>query len=515
LHDWELTKNGIVPKTRPWTLADVLDFEALLHADESADPKALHDRDHRIARELIAPSLGDHDVEDRSVIFHRWLEARRAGKETPLLPGTWLVNGLRSLGAVAATAGLILGFSAAIGALYYSGSRPVNVAVFLAITVFIQWALLIWGLIVWVSRGFRQSASRVLVRMTAKVGAWLAGATDHLPGDQRMRVQGQAAALRHLAGRNGQLLLWPPILALQGFGVAWNVGVIAALLLRMIFTDLAFGWESAWVTGAEIPHAIVRAFAIPWTWCFPDACPTLEQMNQTWFRYASGIHAVGPEVTKIWGQWLLGMVVVYGLIIRLGLFLWARLNLAKALRGVEFHEPRHLEPWLRIGGRVIESDRASGDEEVTPATAELATIHRTEAPGCVMMDRSLSPVRASLESWVESRVGWKVVLCELVEADYPSGNEQTMNALAAALNSAPRWLVFLPAPFTAFAAVAQFLATAKKREPEGEKVERGIVIISLNGEGKVIAPSQEWAQYWRNFLRTECPDVAIIDWVQS
>jgi hypothetical protein len=132
-----------------------------------------------------------------------------------------------------------------------------------------------------------------------------------------------------------------------------------------------------------------------------------------------------------------------------------------------------------------------------------------------MIDRSLSPVRESLESWVESRVGWKVAISELVEADYPSGNEQTMKALSAALGTAPRWLVFLPAPFTAFAAVAQFLAMAKTREPEGAKVERGIVIISLNAEGKVAAPSQEWAQYWRNFLRTECPNVAIIDWVQS
>src|SRR4029453_155242 len=125
------------------------------------------------------------------------------------------------------------------------------------------------------------------------------------------------------------------------------------------------------------------------------------------------------------------------------------LSLASALRAVEFHEPRHLEPWLRIRGRVIESDRESSEEAVTPATGELATIHRTDAPGCVMVDRSLSQVRESLGRWVESHVGWNVALCELVEADFPSGNEQSMKALTSALVSAPRWLVFLPAPFTA------------------------------------------------------------------
>jgi hypothetical protein len=512
----ELTNQRIVPDLRPWTLADVLDFEALLHVDEGADPKDLRDRDHRLFQERIAPSLSEQEAEDRSIVFHRWLNARRADKERAMLAGTWLMNGLRALGAIAVTVGLLLGFSAAMGALYYSGSRPVNVAVFLAVTVFIQWVLILWGLFVWASRGFRQSASRALVRLASGVGTWLAGATDHLPGEQRMRLHGQAAALRHLAGRNGEILRWPPILALQGFGIAWNVGVLAALILRLIFTDVAFGWESTWARGPEGTHAIVRALAAPWTWFAPQACPTVEQVQQTWFHYASGIRSLDPKVPMAWGQWLMGMVIVYGLFIRLGLLLWARLSLTKVLRAVEFHEPRHLEPWLRIGGRVIETDRNRVDDEAVPMAAELATISRAEAaPGCVLIDRSLAPVRESLERWVESRVGWKVALSEVIEADYPSGNEEAMGALSLALASAPRWLVFVPAPFTAFAAVSQFLAMAKKKEHDGTKVERGIVVVSVDGAGQVVPPSQEWARYWRDFLRTESPDVAIIDWVQS
>jgi hypothetical protein len=505
-----------VPDSRPWTLADVLDFEALLHTDEGADPKTLHDRDQRLFHEHIAQSISEQDAEDRSVVFHRWLEARRADKERTVLPGTWLMNGLRALGGIAVCAGLLLGFSTAMAALYYSGSRPVNVSVFLAVTVFIQWVLLLWGLIVWVSRGFRQSASRALVRLASAVGTWLAGVTDHLPGEQRMRVQGQAAALRHLAGRNGELLRWPPIIALQGFGIAWNVGVLAALLLRVIFTDVAFGWESTWARGPEVAHAVVRTLAAPWTWFAPEACPTLEQVRQSWFHYMSGVGVLDRAATVSWWPWLVAMIVVYGLMIRLGLFLWARLSLARALRAVDFHEPRHLEPWLRIGGRVIESESERGNEKPVPVAGELAKISRAEAaPGSVLVDRSLSPVRDSLERWVEDRLGWKVTFCEVIEADYPSGNNQPMEAFGRALASAPRWLLFLPAPFTAFAAVAQFLAAAKTREPERSKVERGVVIVSLDGAGRAIPPSPEWARYWRDFLRTESPDVAIIDWVQS
>lgn len=425
------------------------------------------------------------------------------------------MNGLRALGAIAVSAGLILGFSAALGALYYSGSRPVNVAVFLAVTVFIQWILMFWALIVWISRGFRQSASRALVRFASSVGTWLAGATDHLPGEQRMRVRGQAAALRQLAGRNGELLRWPPILALQGFGIAWNVGVISAVLLRVIFTDVAFGWESTWARGPEAAHAIARGFATPWIWFAPDACPTLEQVRLSWFHYMLGVGVLDRAATVSWWPWLIGMVITYGLLIRLALLVWARLHLGRALGAVDFHEPRHLEPWLRIGGRVFESERVA-DEAAAPMADELATISRAEAaPGCMMIDRSLAPVREPLERWVESRLGWKVTLSEVVEADYPSGNEQSLQSLGNALANAPRWLVFLPAPYTAFAAVSQFLAAAKSREPERSKVERGVVIVSLDGGGQVVSPSPEWARYWRDFLRTESPDVAIIDWVQS
>jgi hypothetical protein len=512
----KLTNQRIVPDLRKWTLADVLDFEALLHADEGADARTLHDRDHRLFREQIGPSLSASDSDDRSLVFLRWLKSRRAEKERTLWPGTWLMNGLRSLGAVAVTAGLLLGFSVAMGALYYSGSRPVNVAVFLAVTVFVQWALMIWALIVWISRGFRQSAGRALVRLAATVGTWLAGATDQLPGEQRMRIKGEAAALRHLAGRNGELLRWPPLIALQGFGIAWNVGVIAALLLRMIFTDVAFGWESTWARDPSGTHAIVSALAAPWTWFAPEACPTLEQVRQTWFHYASGSPSADSHVQIAWGHWLLGMVFVYGLLIRIGLLLWARLSLARALRDLDFHEPRHLEPWLRIGGRVIETDHERAADETPSAASELAILSRAQsAPGCLLIDRSLASLREPLSRWAEERVGWRVEFSELVEADFPSGNEREMEALSTALATAPRWLVFLPAPYTAFAAVSQFLATAKKREPAGVKIERGIVIVSVDGTGQPGPPSQEWARYWRDFLRTESPDVAIIDWVQT
>ncbi|MEI9897669.1 MAG: hypothetical protein WDN28_28370 [Chthoniobacter sp.] len=47
---------------------------------------------------------------------------------------------------------------------------------------------------------------------------------------------------------------------------------------------------------------------------------------------------------------------------------------------------------------------------------------------------------------------------EVVEIDLPSGNDEALARLAAALPQAPRWLIAVPAPFTAFSAFTQFLA---------------------------------------------------------
>jgi hypothetical protein len=501
-----LTNDETVPEFCSWTLADILDFEALLHLDEQADPKALAERDRGVLR---TPD------ESRSNVFHRWLETRRKQGDATVLPGTWLVNGLRILGGIAATAGLVLGFSAAMAALYYSGAKPVNVAMFLAVTVFIQWVLLFWAFLVWACRGFRRSAARALTRMTSKLGSWLAGAMDHLPGDQRMRLHGEAAALRNLAGRNGELLGWPPILALQGFGVMWNVGVLAALLLRVLFTDVAFGWESTWAKGPETAHAIARALALPWSWFAPNACPTMEQVEKSWFHYLSGAGVLDRAATVSWWPWLVGVVLVYGLAVRLILLLWARWSLARALKVVDFHEPRHLAPWLRIGGRLIESEAPPTADYEAPAT-ELKKITPTEAaPACLLVDRSIASARESLEQWVHTHLGWRVVCTEMIEADFPSGNDKAIQRIAAHFTQAPRWLVVLPAPFTTFAAIAQFLTTLRQSEPSDLGIERGVLVVSHDTDGRLAAPSPEWVRYWRDFLRAEFPHAAMIDWRTS
>ncbi|MEI9897670.1 MAG: DUF2868 domain-containing protein [Chthoniobacter sp.] len=91
--------------------------------------------------------------------------------------------------------------------------------------------------------------------------------------------------MRQLSGRNLQVLLWAPLMAVQGFGVFWNGGVLFALLARLFFTDLAFGWESTIANGPQGMYAIAHTLATPWLLLGLNFCPTLEQIEHSWFHY--------------------------------------------------------------------------------------------------------------------------------------------------------------------------------------------------------------------------------------
>ncbi len=477
----------------------MLDFEALLHHDEQhGDSRVIAARDAQLWREAIAPALPAGAMDDPGAVLHRWLEARRVAEPGLLMPGSWIVRGWRALGGVALVAGLVFGFAVANAALFYAGSTPVNVLVFLAVTVGVQWLLLLWGAFVWISSGFRHASARVLVAITDSAGRWLAAVLEHLPGEQRMRLRGEAAALRHLAGRNGELLRWPPFIALQHFGVAWNAGALAALLLRVLATDVAFGWESTWANGPGGMHTVAHAVSAPWRWFAPGACPTLAQVEHSQFRYAKGLTAFDETASAAWWPWLAGAIVVYGLLPRAALLLWFASRQRRALSRVSFDEPRHKTVWHRLTGPVVRSESSPHHDTASGAPAAALAKARTSEPGSILIASVLAAAREPIEQWITSQLGWRVVGIEEVEIDFPSGNA----AALARIGSAPRWIVAVPAPFTAFSAFAQFLNLLASTG----KVEGYVLVVGRDGT----APSDEWVRYWRDFLRTEAPGVAVL-----
>jgi hypothetical protein len=403
-----------------------------------------------------------------------------------------------------------MGAAVAGGALYYRGERPVNVAVFLGVTVGIQWLLLTWALLLWAAQGFRAAASRTLASLFDAVGRALAGIIEHLSGEERQRLRGDAAALRSLAGRNSDLLRWPPLIALQRFGVAWNLGVLGALLLRVLATDVAFGWESTWATGPHGMHSLASGLAAPWTWFAPGACPTLDQVERTWFHYQSGMVELDRSSASAWWTWLAGAIATYGLLPRALLLAWSAAKLRGCIRRVSFSEPRHKAAWMRLAGPVVRGSAGTPVEALSHAAAAALAKARQNEPGCLLLAAPLLEHRPDIERWVQTQLGWKVAHVGSIEPDFPSGNRQELDQLSTALKAAPRWIVAVPAPFTSFAAFSQVLDGIKRSGRNGAKSDGFILVVARNSAGTTAeAPDEGWLRYWRDYLREEAPDVAV------
>ena len=483
-----------MPARPDWTIADVLDCEALLHLDEQqTDMRALAERDARLWRERIEKRLAPGEAESAPHVFAAWLAARRQADPHLPQPGTWLANGWQALATLATVGGILAGFAVAGGYLFSHWEHPANVFVFLGATVGVQWLLLLWVLLIWITRGFRESASLVLTSVADRLGRWLAGTLDHLSGEERMRVLGEAAALRRLTGRNAELLKWPPLRALQRFGIAWNLGVLAALLLRPAMHDITFTWESTWFRDSRTVHEAMRAVAAPWAW-IPHTCPELGDVESS--RYHSGNEPVNHD-SHAWGWWLAGCIVFYGLLPRLVLSAWVAAKTRAALKRVSFDEPRHRLLWHRLRP-LIQPDKPDGEAALPHADAVPPV--RQAVPGCVLIASPLTGSRAAIEQWVAGQLGWKITASEIVEIDFPSGNADVLARLAPALTTAPRWIVAVPARFTSFSAFTQFIAMLAPTKAEG-----CVLVVGSNGQ----PPEEDWTRYWRDFTRAELPALTV------
>src|SRR2546423_330732 len=89
-------------------LADLIDLEAQLARDRSADPAALEARDTGSFPE--APR-------DRGALIARWLQGRRDAEPGQLYPGRAVANVLRGFRAALVLGGLVIGWTAATAAL--------------------------------------------------------------------------------------------------------------------------------------------------------------------------------------------------------------------------------------------------------------------------------------------------------------------------------------------------------------------------------------------------------------
>ena len=466
--------------TRPsrWTIADVLDFEALVAADRSAPEERLRERDQRLWGEQIGPALGPL-ARERRPVFHAWLGARRKAGDA-VLPGEGWETGWQTVLTLAALLGALLGVSVCAGLLHYPGQEPINVLVFLGFTLAPQWALLIAGALLALERqtsGFlrRWRPLRALVNGAIAGTAALLG---RMSGERRRDLRLSLARAGEAASPYRRLAGWPLLIVAQLFAVMFNLAVLGTLLVELPLRELRFGWQTTLNVGPPQLSSAVEALALPWRGWVPSPFPTPEQVEKTRYQPGQPHRELPGDALRSWWPFLCDVLLVYGLLPRVFLLFLGMAGLRRTLAGLSFDFPEAHQLWRRLTTpRLVES---GGDvrlparpvEEIpAPVRPAPEVVAPTERCFLVVAEELHLPMDEA-QRVVRARYGWSARATRVAKIDNRGASKEVFAEIREAAGSLTAIVVLIPAARDPIVAVANFLrevsaaAGAAERPPE-------------------------------------------------
>ena len=360
-----------------WRISDFLDLEFFFIQDRKlARDKGegvLRERDRNLYLDEIEPDVAGGEP-DREWLIFRWLQVRR-GRENQdrieaLLPGqVW--SGLSQFGPLVVLLVMaISGAGLAYSALSYSGKEPVNVSLFFLLFVVVQVLFLISLLLFWVMRRVKglDLRSAYGLSLVNKCLSLFFKSGKYCPvNSRRAQFTAALAAVRARGKGYGSLFFWLPFRLLQISGIAFNLGVLGALLVKVAITDLAFGWQSTIQLSSEFVSTFVEWLALPWSWLLgPAAYPDLTQIEGSRMILKEGMYHLASADLASWWPFLSLAIVCYCLLPRVLLFgiglVGSKRALARvSLRRADYNQLVHrlLTPRLETGARNRKSTASS------------------------------------------------------------------------------------------------------------------------------------------------------------
>jgi hypothetical protein len=311
---------------RRWQLSDLLDLERELELDRQSGS--------------VATPVADPRAEPGDLLY-AWMSARRDPNTVSF--GERFRRSELLLLWVGALLSFVSGLALTAGLLSYAGDVLINVMVFLAVAVGLQLASLLLTAAALVINRFRPTAGQWLLRMT--------------------RVE--------FISR--QLTLSSPLIRLQAFGllqawaVALNIGILLAMLFKVFFFDLSFGWATTLDVSARQVRELLAMLSLPWGDAFPDAVPSLEEVERSRILLVEGTAGTGAAS---WWKFLFAAVLTYGLLPRLLLWMIARGLVFWRLSRLQFTTAACQSLILRLR-QPLDADRAQVSDRTGRVPSEL------------------------------------------------------------------------------------------------------------------------------------------------
>lgn len=419
-----------------WQLADLIDYECFLAADEKHVCADLDRRDQALYRDEIEPGLPPNP--ERRAILRYWVEARRrqerrSADSSPaeaVMPGEAFGEMTKEVVVVLALLAGSIGWWMAKAALEYSaGAEPINAFAFFVEFGATQMVVLVIAIAVFAARWwFPQwripSLLRHGLRVALKAGTaiWRVWRERNPERYQNARAMHGVLRARHSLYQG--VLVWSAVGLAQLLVISFNGGVLTAMAARHLFHDLDFGWESTWLDASQVARG-TRLIALPWSWAVHPGYPSSPQVagSQNHKRDNGQLDA---DSLKSWSQFLFGAVVCYGLLPRMVLLLLAIRKQRTILNRLDFNDGRSELLFLRM---VTPEVTTEGDHDESAPTPPPGSLSHPATPA------TASNLPPSLPEKPQSPLPVETPL--IVDL---SGLALTTEAIATTLRLANRWL---------------------------------------------------------------------------
>lgn len=429
--------------TQTWSvslkLAELVDLECQIIKDTEMDPSELRRRDRKIGQELEKRNL------DRHALFLTWLKL----VQTVSMPtsGQLFEIGCRWLGYVLLLCGFLSGISTATSVFAYDGTRPVNIINFLAVIVGFQVLTILFFLLNLLPRpikrivpgignfyNFIRDLGYLFSRLTGKI-------SKRLPVNEYSQVWTTLKQLKIRHKLYEAIEKWLVVTLTQRFSLAFNLGTLVTCLYLIVFSDLAFAWNTTLHINTHSFHTVVRIIATPWASVIPAGVPSPELVRVSRYSRLEDEYIHKPaELTMpeamIVGDWWLFLslcLVCYGLVPRLVIFIVAKVQLSQSLVKLPLKSADFEALYDRLTRPLVET-RAI-EPEAEPGRMEQALLAKvdfaiTEKRCTVVRWGDLELRGADLTRLLETRFGWQ--LRHEFEAgglDYEATNVPACNAI--------------------------------------------------------------------------------------
>ncbi len=281
------------------SLAEAIDIPAWLEQDRQTS------WDKRIERDQNISKLADIPPQQASRRVRHWWDEIKPNSGTNS-SGSALTTIFKRVSWSVILLGFISGILLAGALLNYDGSQPINVLVLLVILVLVPLGLFLVSLLLplWSSNSLISGLNP-------------GGMVFNFFKNKSTPLSDFFSSSRSEQAKD-KLLRWKLLLCSQQFGIALSLAALLTLLVRVSFSDLAFGWSTTLDIHYSSLAPWIQAISWPWSAWFPEAVPSNSLIEQSrFYRLENGLSELSAQTLTGWWKFIAMCILVYGIGLRL------------------------------------------------------------------------------------------------------------------------------------------------------------------------------------------------------